>query len=195
MSRLTRKFPTRRSSIDLPDTSALRERILEAVEQAIDRVEDVVSNTDVPSASDTAKRVRKTRAWEMAGTAVAAAGPTVVRAARNRHVRRHSTRAARIAPLAVRSHPVLLGVSLAIAAVAGFGIAKRLKARHASEGAGLLRAHDRYTEGVDSSDFSLTEEVSRMEDEGGDPGAYDGTPASRSRRFVRSGNGSDAASR
>ena len=55
MTRLTARF----SKSQLPETSELRERILEAVEQAMDRIEDVVQ--DAPSPKEAADGIRRQR--------------------------------------------------------------------------------------------------------------------------------------
>lgn len=179
-----------------PDTSDLRARILDAVEQAIDRVEDVVA--DAPSPKEAAARVRRQRVVQQATSAAVAAAPYVARAARSRHVRRNSSRAARVAPLALRAHPVLLGIGLAASAVSGVLLFRRLRAQHASTSdatvgaSGLQRRHDRYVE--DSTRFDLTEEVQRMEDEGGEPSAG-ASPANGAGRVVGATNGWGGTSR
>ncbi len=194
MTRLTSRFSTSK----LPDTSDVRERILEAVEQAIDRVEDVVQ--DAPSPKEAADSLRRQRFVRSAGTTIIAVAPTVARVAKpamtkvakHRMVRRGSRRAVVVAPFAMRAHPVLLGVGLAATAVGGaFAVRRMLAKRADSSSTELERAHDRYVEDFDPTRFNLDEEVERMEDEGGEPSA--GSSSSRERRFVRSGNGSARA--
>lgn len=179
MTRLTARF----SKSKLPDSTELRERILEAVEQAIDRVEDVVQ--DAPSPKDAADGLRRQRFVRSAGTTIVAIAPTVARVAKNRHVRRGSRRAAVAAPFAMRAHPVLVGVGLAATAITGALMLRRaiVKRNSANAGNELVQAHDRYVEDVDPTRFSLEEEVERMEDEGGEPSAGS---AGSDRRFVRS---------
>lgn len=182
MTRLTSRFSKSR----LPEPQDLRERILDAVEQAIDRVEDVVS--DAPSPKQTADRLRRQRVVRSAGTTIVAIAPTVARVARNRHVRRGSKGAVRLAPHALRAHPVLMGVGLAAAALGGVALLRRRRAASqlaTASNRSLERAHDSYVEDVDASHFDLTEEVERMEDEGGEPSAGS-APAGRDRRFARS---------
>lgn len=185
------RFSERFSKADLPATTELRERILEAVEQAMDRIEDVVQ--DAPSPKEAADSLRRQRFVRSAGTTILAvaptvarvARPTVVRVAKNRHVRRGSRRAAVAAPFAMRAHPVLMGVGLAATAVGGaFAIRRKLAQRADSSTKELQRAHDRYVEDVDPTRFSLEEEVERMEDEGGEPSA--GSVTGLDSRFVRS---------
>lgn len=179
MSRLSARF----SKSQLPDSSELRERILAAVEQAIDRVEDVVA--DAPSPKEAADSLRRQRFVRSAGTTIVAIAPTVAKVAKNRHVRRSSRRAAAAAPFAMRAHPALMGIGLAATAVGGAMAVRRMLAkRSASSSSELVRAHDRYVEDVDPTGFSLEEEVGRMEDEGGEPSA--GAAGSMGGRFVRS---------
>ncbi len=179
MTRLTERFSKSR----LPDSSELRERILEAVEQAIDRVEDVVQ--DAPTPKEAADSLRRQRFVRSAGTAIVAAGPTVARMAKSRRLRRGSRRAALAAPFALRAHPVLMGIGLATTAVTGALLLRRaLAKRSGSESSSELElAHDRYVEDFDPTQFNLDEEVERMEDEGGEPSAGS---AATDRRFTRS---------
>jgi hypothetical protein len=181
MTRLTERF----SRSKLPDSTDLRERILEAVEQAIDRVEDVVQ--DAPSPKEAADHLRRQRLVRSAGTTIVAIAPTVTRMAKNRHVRRTSRRAALAAPFAMRAHPVLMGVGLAATAVTGALLIRRAIARRAeldsTTSSQLQQAQDRYVEDFDPTRFNLEEEVERMEDEGGEPSAGS---AAAERRFVRS---------
>jgi hypothetical protein len=180
MTRLTKRF----SKSTLPDSTELRERILAAVEQAIDRVEDVVQ--DAPSPKEAADHIRRQKLVRTAGTTIVAIAPTVARAAKNRHVRRGSRRAAVAAPFAMRAHPVLLGVGLATTALTGAIMIRRALARRAAgddSRSELELAHERYVEDFDPTRFNLEEEVERMEDEGGEPSAGS---AGQTRRFVRS---------
>lgn len=180
MTTLTKRF----SKSKLPDSTEMRERILEAVEQAIDRVEDVVK--DAPSPKEAADNLRKQRIVRSAGTTMVAIAPAVARAARNRRLRGGSRRAALAAPFALRTHPVLMGVGVAATALTGALLLKRALSRftHGSSSSDELQeAQDRSVEEFDPTGFSLDEEVERMEDEGGEPGTGS---APSDRRFVGS---------
>lgn len=176
---------------DLPDTTVLRARVMAAVEEALDRAEDAWN--DAPSAKDaagrvrdsraaeatvaSAERVRSSRAGEAAVTAVAAVLPLAASFLRDRAKSKAAMRAARIAPIAMRAHPVLLGASVVGGVALGVAAVRRMQ----SEGSRDDDAHDELS---GSAKTSMDNQVSRMEGEGGDLGAYDGTPTPL-RRFVR----------
>jgi hypothetical protein len=169
------------------DTSAIRARVMDAVEDALDRAEDALK--DAPSASEAADRVRHSRAVEAASTAVVAGVPIAFRALRTRATRKHAVKAARFAaPKVVRAHPVLLGAGLVGGALFGIRTARRLRAR---------RMTDTELQGQELASgarFDLDEEVARMEGEGGEPGASAPVSTSR-RRFVRSSPSNHAPTR
>ena len=110
----------RKSAADI-DTAAIRQRIMAAVEEAMDRAEaalDQAPSTEevVVHASKAADSVRRSRAVELATTAIAAGVPVVTRQVRKRVLsRRTASRmpAVMVVPVAVaRRHPVVLGVTV-----------------------------------------------------------------------------------
>lgn len=187
-------FLNRARTNRLPDTTVLRARVMAAVEEAMDRIEDVMHDAPTPreaagrvldsraaeAATANAERVRTSRAGEATATAAAAALPVVVSFLRDRAKSKAALRAARVAPFVFRSNPVLLGASVVGGAALGVAAIRRMRADAAArdEAGGEMSAPARTV---------LAEEVSRMEGEGGDPGAYDGTPTPL-RRFVRAGD-------
>jgi hypothetical protein len=170
------------------DTSAIRARVMDAVEDALDRAEDALK--DAPSATEAAARVRRSRAVEAASTAVAAGVPIAVKALRTRATRKHAMKAARFtAPKVMRMHPVLLGAGVVGGALLGLDAARRLRNRR------LADSKLQGQELASGARFDLDEEVARMEDEGGEPGAYATGSTSRRNRFVRSGSSNPATTR
>lgn len=126
----------------MPDTSALRARVMDAVEDALDRVEDAMA--DAPRPKEVATKAKSSRAGELAMAAVTAGLPIVTSALKSRGTRTAAKRAARMAPMvAVRAHPVLLGLSLVGGAALGVAALRRLRAPGGEGAAELEAAHTR----------------------------------------------------
>jgi hypothetical protein len=184
------------SDARVPDTGDLRERLKDIVEEAVDRVGDLV---DRDSASGAARSVsRNARLADLAPAALVAVGPGVVRALRERHQASRSSAVGSVlavVPMAVTRRRALMGGGVVAGMVAGVMVARwayrrRSARRRAAEE--LAMEHDAYVQSVDPGRFDLEAEVARMEGEGGEPasGSGDddaGSAASPSRRrFVRS---------
>lgn len=193
MNSLLHRAKQRAQSVDSPDTDMLRARIMEVVDEALDRVEsayiaasDLVA--DAPTASEAARRMRRSRAVESASAVVAAGLPIATKALRSRGARR----SAKVAPFVLRRHPVVFGASLLGAAVIG---AVAMKRRHDNR-SGASDSASPFDEELDSDSgaYDLDLEVTRMEAEGGEPSggsASSGDSVATSggvtrRRFVRS---------
>jgi len=157
----------------VPDTTVLRSRIMAAVEEALDRAEAAVH--DAPSATEAAKKVRQSRAADATLAAVSASAPIVMSALRARATRKAATR---VAPWALRAHPVLLGASVVGGAALGVMAVRRRRTEDAE-------ASKHYELSPDAS-ASLDDQVARMSGEGGDIGGYDVVGATP-RKFVRVG--------
>lgn len=173
------------SDVDLPAASELRERVLDIVENMIDRVGDVVDDTTSTSPRDRAMGAargiqRHTRGSELASAAAVAAAPAIARAIGERiAARRASTLSVKSVPAVVLSRPALIGLG-AGAAIAGGLVAVRLVRRRRRR----LEA-EKPGEDFDSRTYDVDEAVAQMQDEGGSPDG--GGHAQRStRRFVRS---------
>jgi len=174
------------------DLNALRAKIVDAVEVAIDGSERLRSRAgdaidDAPSAAEMAKRARNSRAWELAGTAAAAAGPLAASALRHRSTRRGALHAARVAPKVVfRTHPLMIGFAAIGGAAAGIALVRRLRAKAELERVDELATKD-----------GLDDQHARMDGEGPEPGRAASTPggsaAETTRRFVRAKASSEDA--
>lgn len=176
------------------DAKALRARVLDIVEDAMGQVEDLLH--DAPGKDEAvaaAGRVRHSRAVELVGTAVAAGVPIASQLVRRHASRRNATRVARVMPFVVRTHPVLFGAAVVCGAIVGVELLRRRRASGDEGNWRLLRRAERHQEEA-ATGFDLDEEVARMEDEGGDPGAYGPVPRHK-RRFVRAGDGGPARTR
>lgn len=187
---LTRARRTARhtaSHLDVIDTTALRTRILDAVEDAIDHAESLLRQAPgiddtKDAAADAAKRVRRSRAIEATGAAVAAGAPFVTGAIRSRLNARNARKAGRLVPNVLRAHPAVFGAAVVGGALAGVAVARRMRSDSSSDKLLEESPDDQLDEGL-----VVGGQVARMEDEGGEPAASEGAP----RRFgsVRSGNG------
>ncbi len=189
MTTILQRARSKASHLDLqaPDTSDLRERIKDIVDDAIERVGDIVDGSDrTGRAGDAARSVgRNAKLVDLAPAAIMAVGPGVVRAMRERAAARRTfaTRTLAVVPVAVTRRSMLVGGGAAAGVVAGlllarWAIKRRAARRRAAED--LSIQHDTYVAEIDPKQFDLEAEVERMEDEGGDPSG------SRVRRFVRS---------
>jgi hypothetical protein len=166
---------TSTSSLELPAADEVRERILGAVEQAIDRVSDATS----PAESAGSMR-RYMRNRELASAALIAGAPALARVARERLVTRRARRSAfAIVPATVVSRPFLIGTGVIGGVIASVLVIRAIRRRRAA------KHHRPELASFDPTRFDLDDEVARMQDEGGDPA---GAASARSRRFVRSGS-------
>lgn len=177
--------------MQMPPTTVLRARVMAAVEEALDRAEEAWK--DAPGATETvvrvrdsraagatvagAERVRSSKAGEAALAAVSAGIPLVASVLRNRAKTKAAQRAAQLAPLAMRAHPVLLGASLVGGVVLGVAAVRRMQAQSTADASG------EHYELSEPAAAELDDDVSRMKGEGGDLGAHDGSTPPR--RFVR----------
>jgi hypothetical protein len=164
------------------DDAALRARIIEVVEGAIDQVDTLLSDARRPTADDArevVERVRESHVVERAGALVAAGAPLAMRFARTQMNRRNAKRAVRVMPVFVRTHPLLFGASVVGGALLGMELLTRRRGRDdAPESTErLTRKADRRA--AIATGFDLEEEVARMEDEGGDAGAPLAAPRGR----------------
>lgn len=178
MSRMTDRIQSRAKDIELPASQEVRDRILDFVEQVVDRTSTVIE--DAPTPGEAARRVRRSRAIEVTSGALATALPIGLEYLRDRRadVAAMSTPAKtaivlRTAPKALRLHPAVTGIALA-GGVAGAAmlVRKRVKARRAEQALrdrGVVAAGDDFSSQADSNRFDLDEEVARMADEGGEP--------------------------
>ncbi|MCW2927877.1 MAG: hypothetical protein JWM86_1845 [Thermoleophilia bacterium] len=172
MSRLTDRINSR-TNIELPATQELRDRVLDFVEQVVDRTSGVID--DAPTPSEAARRVRRSRAIEVASGAIATAVPIGVEYLRDRReqVASMSTPAKtalvlRTAPKVLRFHPAVRTVALA-GGVAGAALLVRRKIRSRRAERSLQAGSDRFASQASANRFELDEEVARMADEGGQP--------------------------
>lgn len=180
MSHLLSRARTSASNLDLPAPDELRERILDAVEQAIDRVGTVIE--DAPSPSEAAHRMRRhTRNVELASAAIVAGAPALARAAHERIVQRRAAKSVvAFVPVSVAvSRPLLIGSGVVGGVVASALVLRAIRKRRAAR-------HVRETEqsAIDATRFDVDAEVARMQYEGGNPA---GSEQAQTRRFVRSG--------
>lgn len=167
---------------DLDDV-ALRARIIEVVEGAIDQVDTLLADARRPTTEDAkevVERVRDSRAVERAGTLIAAGAPFAVRMARAQMNRRNARRAARAMPLLARTHPVLLGASVVGGALLGMELVARRRRGADEEPESTKRlARRAERQAGRATGYDLEEEVARMEGEGGEPGAAPVAPMER----------------
>jgi hypothetical protein len=176
--------------IDLLTPAELRERVFDAVEVALDRVDDVPHARD--AVLDMARNVRiDSRRAELARAAIVAGAPSVLRAARTRLARRHAPRGLRVVPVVIVSRPFLVGAGVVGVAITGALVVRSVRARRRARQELAVEqpidvAHDAYVESVDPESFDLEVEVERMDSEGGvaQEGSSSEEPASR--RFARS---------
>jgi hypothetical protein len=155
----------------------VRDRILDVVEQAIDRISDVVEDTPTPGEAAQSMR-RYTRNRELASAAFIAGAPALARAARERIMSRRASRSTfAVIPVTVASRPLLIGTGVVGGVVASALLIRAIRKRRA-------RRTTEITE-FDPTRFDLEDEVARMQDEGGDAA---GAAEARYRRFVRSGS-------
>ena len=177
MTNLMNRAKDKAKHVELPDTSELRSRIMDAVEEAIDRAESAVH--DAPSPKEAAERVKTSRVGEATTAAIAAGLPIVISAVKGRAKGKAARRAAKVAPLAARSHPMLLGAAMVGGVALGLAAMRRRAAMAAKTSSG-----DAHYELSRDARSELKDDVARMEGEGGDLGAYDAEPKPL-RRFVR----------
>jgi hypothetical protein len=178
------------------DQDALRAKLVDVLESAIDQVEALVADAPRPSAEDArqvASRVRESRVVEKVGTAIAAGAPIAMRVARQQMNRRNAKRAMRFVPLIARRHPLIFGASVVGGALLGMELLSRARSpRDAASTKRLAWRADRQAELA--TGFDLDEEVARMEGEGGDTGAVPrALPGAAT--TSRTGNGSRAGTR
>ncbi|MEO6867348.1 MAG: hypothetical protein ABI200_04945 [Gaiellales bacterium] len=166
------------NDIEFPDAGEIRSRVMDAVEQALDRLDDVVS--DAPSASEASSRLRNSAAVNAASTFVVASIPAAVSALRSRATRTSTSRAARMVPSVVRIHPMIFGVAVLGGAAVGIVIVR-------------TRARKKEEQAIEEQ-RALDKAKARMEGEGPMPGVYldtgpsnppETSSGSAERRFVR----------
>ena len=184
-----------------PDTETLRARVIELAGDALDMATTVASEArsragdvadDAPArmkaaravtakvasrraeqlssgSKDAAKRARQSQVGEAIGAGVGAMLPLLPELMKHRSSRTVAVRTARrVAPVAMRAHPAVALGSIAVSAgVAAYAARTWMQRRHADEKG---RAAER------TRSMSLDDDQGRMDDEGGDPGGYDGSP-------------------
>lgn len=176
---------TKTGPLDAIDMTALRAKVMDVVEEAIDRAEAALHDAPRPSevaglAKQRAERVRRSQTVEAATAALGASMPFIVEAVKRRVTTRNARRAAKFTPWALRAHPVLFGAAVAGGALIGVAYLRHQRQEQreltSSSGgdAGLRSAHERFEARADG--FDLEDEVARMEAEGGEPAGASEAP-------------------
>jgi len=200
-------------TMELPDTTTLRAKVLDLADSARDVAEMMRDRAEVardhagtaaevlrdhagtareratelrddaPSAHEVADRARHSRAGETVAAGIGALLPLVPGAMRQisklSASRKQRSRMARIAPKLVAKHPAFTGVI-----VIGSAASVAMFLRRRSKLAAIARAE---ADAAQLGAFDLDQEVSRMDDEGGDPGGHT-LPGARLRRIAKDGN-------
>lgn len=136
MSPLWNRARQAAAQLEVVDTTALRRRMLAAVEEAIDHAEELLQ--DAPDVAQARRRavqgVRGSRVVEAAGPLLAAGAPIAARAVRAHLSARTARRAAALAPYALRAHPAMLGAAV----VGGVALGVELVRRQATDDADVV---------------------------------------------------------